>query len=140
MINEYKFKDLFIGKKINFNFIVNEEKMMKFMEISEDINPLHSNKDFAINHGFNDRVVYGMLTASIISTVGGVYLPGKYCLIQEVTIKFNRPVYVNEVLTVEGIVEELIDEVQRATIKTIVRNTKNEIVMKAKLYVGFLEK
>ena len=93
-MNEYKMSDLAVGMTESFSKKITAEMMEKFYEISGDENPLHRDAEFARTKGFEDRVVYGMLTASLISTLGGVYLPGKYCLIQGVETKFLKPVFI----------------------------------------------
>lgn len=138
-MNEYKFNDLSIGQEESFSFEVTERKMKLFQELSGDTNPLHTEQQFARDHGFKNRVVYGMLSASLISTLGGVYLPGKYCLIQQVESKFLLPVFVGDILTVKGTVSELYETVQQAVIKIEIRNQKFAKVVRGKLNVGFLE-
>lgn len=138
-MNEYKFTDLKVGLTEEFEFEVTAEKVDLFRKLSGDYNSLHLDANFAREHGFKDQVVYGMLSASLISTLGGVYLPGKYCLIQQIETKFLAPVFVGDILTVLGKVIELNDTVQRAVIKIEMRNQNNQKVVKAKLDVGFLE-
>lgn len=138
-MNEYKFTDLKVGLTEEFEFEVTAEKVDLFRKLSGDYNSLHLDANFAREHGFKDQVVYGMLSASLISTLGGVYLPGKYCLIQQIETKFLAPVFVGDILTVLGKVIELNDTVQRAIIKIEMRNQNNQKVVKAKLDVGFLE-
>jgi 3-hydroxybutyryl-CoA dehydratase len=138
-MNEYRFEDLSVGQSESFTYSVTEEKMNMFCELSGDTNPLHTESEFACEHGFDGRVVYGMLTASLISTFGGVYLPGKYCIIQQVETKFLSPVYIGDELTVKGTVSSLYESVRRAQIKIEMRNQKGQRNVKAVLDVGFLE-
>lgn len=138
-MNTYKFDDLTIGLTEQFTHTVTEAEMDAFRNITGDVNPFHADDEFAKEHGFAEKVVFGMLTASLISTLGGVYLPGKYCLIQQTEIKFVSPVFVGDELTVVGKVDELNETVKRAGIKIEIRNSAGKKVVKAKLYVGFLE-
>lgn len=138
-MNAYKFKDLFVGKEESFQYTVTEDKMEAFRELTGDINPLHINEEFARGHGFEKRVVYGMLSASLISTLGGVYLPGQYCFIQQVEVKFTTPVFVGDELTICGRVSELPASVQQAVIKVEIKNQKGKRVVRGTLKVGFLE-
>lgn len=129
-----------IGLEESFEYEVTAEKMEKFWEITGDINPLHMEDEIAVSHGFDGRVVYGMLSASLISTLGGVYLPGRYCLIQQIDgCKFLSPVYIGDFLTVTGTVKELNESVRQAVIQVSIKNQKSEKVVKAILKVGFLE-
>lgn len=138
-MNEYRYEDLSIGLTESFSHVVTKEDMENFLRISGDVNPLHNDADFAKEKGFKDRVVYGMLTASLISTMGGVYLPGKYCLIQQVESKFVSPVFIGDELTVTGKVSELNDSVKQAVIKIEIRNQEDKKVVRAILKVGFLD-
>lgn len=138
-MNTYKYEDLKIGLKESFSCTITEEMMDSFCSLSGDLNPLHMDNDFAMSHGFQGRVAYGMLSASLFSRLGGVFLPGKYCLIQQVEAKFAYPVYIGDVLEVTGTVAELNDSVQRAVIKAEIRNQRKEKVVRGKIYVGFLE-
>ena len=79
-MNEYKFKDIKIGLEEKFEVNLTEEMVKAFCNITGDINPLHNDLDFAKSKGYNEKVVYGMLTASFLSTLAGVYLPGIFYL------------------------------------------------------------
>ncbi len=138
-MNEYRFDDLFIGMKESFDYEINPEKMKSFMELTGDINPLHTDSEFAVSHGYKDKVVYGMLSASLLSTLGGCYLPGMYCLIQQVEVKFVSPVFYGDILTVTGTVKELFESVHRAVLKVDIFNQAGKKVIKGTLDVGFLE-
>lgn len=70
-MNRYRFEDLAVGMEEHFSASISEEMMDAFRALSADPNPLHLDAGFAKAHGFPDRVVYGMLTASLLSTLGG---------------------------------------------------------------------
>lgn len=74
-MNEYHFSDLTLGMEESFEKEITGEMMEDFRRLSGDINPLHCEADFARERGYKDRVVYGMLTASLISTLGGYFCP-----------------------------------------------------------------
>lgn len=137
-MNEYTLRDLYVGMKEEFSTMITGEMMRKFLEISGDQNPLHSDPAFAQAMGFPDTVVFGMLTASLISTLGGCYLPGKYCLIQGVEIKFIKPVMVGDKLTVVGEVAAVEKELNHAVINVMIQKAIGEKVLRGKLRVGVL--
>ena len=138
-MNAYRMADLTVGTSESFTRMITAEMMEKFYEVSGDENPLHREEEFAKAKGFEGRVVYGMLTASLISTLGGVYLPGKYCLIQGVETKFLRPVMIGDEITVTGEVSDVRPELKYVEIKVTIRNQKNEKVLKGLLKAGVMD-
>ena len=135
-MNEYTYEEITVGQKESFEVTVTDEMMASFCAITGDINPLHNDSDYAVSKGHPGRVVYGMLTGSLLSTLAGVYLPGKRSLIQEVKIKFPKPVYIGDTLTVEGVVEEKHDSYSLIIIKVTIKNQKGEKVCRARMQVG----
>ena len=138
-MNTYKFEELRIGQTESFEYKITSEKMNIFRELSGDCNPLHNDELFAQKYGYDGRVVYGMLSALFISTLGGIYLPGKYCIIQQIDCKFVSPVYVGDIITVKGSIKELNESVRQAVIKVEMKNQAKKKVVRAILKVGFLE-
>lgn len=138
-MNRYRYEDLSVGMEERFSATITSEMMTSFHTLSGDPNPLHTDADFARAHGFSDRVVYGMLTASLLSTFGGGYLPGECCLIQGVEVKFVKPVFIGDTLEVRGVVDELHDSVRQAVLKVEMRNQRGEKVLRGVMKVGVLD-
>ncbi len=137
-MNRYSYEDLSPGHKESFEVTVDEKAMELFKTITGDINPLHNDKEYALKRGYDNRVVYGMLTASYLSTLAGVYLPGERSLIQSTEVKFSRPVYPGEKLTIEGEVTEKNDAYKVIVLKVTIRNSKNEKVLKGRMQIGIV--
>ncbi len=137
-MNKYTFEELSIGQSESFEVTVTSEMMDSFLKISGDCNPLHNDEEFARSQGYEQKVVYGLLTASFISKLVGVLLPGEKCLLQGLEVKFLRPVYAGDTLTVTGSVDELHESVKRASIKVLIVNQNDKKVLKGKAEVGFL--
>lgn len=138
-MNKYEYDDMYEGLTEQFSVTVDDAMMKKFLDITGDNNPMHINGEKAKEKGFEDRIVYGMLTASFYSTLAGVYMPGEKCLLQEVNTSFYKPVYIGDQLTIVGKVKEKNDEFKRVVINGVIRNQKNERVSKARIIVGFYE-
>jgi 3-hydroxybutyryl-CoA dehydratase len=138
-MNEYKFEDIKIGLLESFNTKINSSMMDKFLDISNDINPLHIDKDYAKTKGFPDRVVYGLLTSSFYSTLVGVYLPGKYCILQGIDIQFSKPVYIDDELKISGKVSYINEAYKQIEIKATIVNQENKKVSKATIKVGVMD-
>ena len=138
-MNYYKFEDLDVGLSFKFKEIVTEEKMKLFLKLSGDNNALHCSEEYAKKSNMEGRVVYGMLTSSFYSTLVGVYLPGKNCLLQEIKISFNNPLYIGEELVVSGTIIEKDDTFKRVEIKASIKAKDGKVISKARIKVGVRE-
>lgn len=138
-MKEYKIRDLTVGMQESFSVIITSDMMQKFLSITGDENPLHVNGKFAKSKGFENRVVYGMLTASLISTLGGMYLPGKFCLIRGVDVKFVKPVYVGDKLEITGEVSRVEAELKCLEVKVTIKNQRNEKGLRGILKAGVVD-
>lgn len=138
-MNEYEFSDIKIDLEESFSVAIDSSKLDKFLDISGDINPLHVNSEYAKEKGFNDKVVYGLLTSSFYSTLVGVYLPGKYCILQGLDIQFSKPVYIDDILTISGKVLYINEAYKQIEIKAIMKNQDNVKVSKATIKVGLID-
>jgi 3-hydroxybutyryl-CoA dehydratase len=138
-MNEYKFTDIQIGLEESFEVTIDAAMMDKFLDISNDTNPLHIDSDYAKEKGFQDRVVYGLLTASFYSTLVGVYLPGKYCILQGIDIQFSKPVYSNDIVKISGKVSYINEAYKQIEIKATITNEANQKVSKATIKIGVMD-
>ncbi len=137
IMNKYTFEEIAIGQTESFKAKITEEMMDSFLKTTGDSNPMHLDSEFASENGYRDRIVYGMLTASFLSTLAGVYLPGKYCIIYGVDLIFHKPVYVGDELTICGQVIEKEDSIhKRINVKAIIKNADGVTVTRAKLLLG----
>ncbi len=134
-MNTYTYDEIEVGQAESFTVTVTEDMLTSFKAITGDNNPLHNDEDFAKAKGQPGRVAYGMLTASFLSTLAGVYLPGERSLIQQVEIKFAKPVYIGDTLTVTGQVAEKNDTVQRIELKVTIINQEGAKVLRGKMGV-----
>jgi len=138
-MNEYKFSDIEIGLEESFEVKIDASKMDKFLDISNDINPLHVDSNYAKEKGFPGRVVYGLLTSSFYSTLVGVHLPGKHCILQGIDIQFSKPVYIGDTLKISGKVSYINEAYKQIEIRAFITNQNNEKVSKATIKTGVLD-
>ena len=129
-MNNYKFDELTVGMTESFKVTITKAMLEAFKGITGDVNPLHNDEEFAKAKGHPGRVAYGMLTASFLSTLAGVYIPGERSLIQQVETKFAKPVYIGDELTVTGEITELVESVQRLELKVTITNQDGKKVLR----------
>lgn len=137
-MNEYRWQDLKVGLSHHFMATITDEMMARFLRDTGDCNPLHVDSDFSKMNGFKDRVVYGLLTSSFYSTLVGVHLPGRFCLLHGIDVSFLSPVFTNDKLTISGEITYLNEAYKQAQINAHIVNANGERVSKAKIKVGIL--
>ena len=138
-MNEYKYEEIYKGQIEEFTFDITEEKMKQFYSISGDSNPLHTDENYAKSKGYNEVVVYGLLTTSALSTLAGVYLPGKYSLIHSVEINYAKPVFISSSpLKIKGEVVDKDDRFSRITVKVNIFDKNGEKVCRGLMQIGVL--
>ncbi len=138
-MNEYRFDEITVGQTETFTRVMTAEMEDAFRGITGDFNPLHRDDSFAREVGqgrFQGHVSFGMLTASLCSTLAGVYLPGKYSLIHSIdSIGFKKPVYVGDTLTVTGTVAAKQEDLKLILVEVRIRNQDQKLVLKADMKI-----
>lgn len=87
--------------------LVTDEKIEAFAQLSGDRNPVHFDDAFARRIGFDGHIAHGAVTASLLSAVLGMDLPGPGSVFLEQRVRFLRPVRpgdtIRAVLEVTGV-------------------------------------
>jgi 3-hydroxybutyryl-CoA dehydratase len=115
----YYLEDLSVGMTDVFAKTVGEADVTLFAGLSGDTNPLHLDQSFAAQTRFGDRIVHGMLAASLISTVFGTRLPGPGCVYLGQTLRFKAPVKLGDSVLARVTVKEILVDKQRVLFDTV---------------------
>ena len=100
-----------------------------FAGITGDLNPAHVNAVEAEKGMFKKQVVHGVLTAGLISTVVGMYLPGPGTIYLAQELRFTAPVYFGDTIKATAEVIEIIPEKNRIKLKTTCTNQDGKEVI-----------
>lgn len=136
-MKEYRWKDLHLGLKHGFEATFTREMAEAFARISRDENPLHSDDAYARAAGYPAPVLFGLMSSSLYSALVGMYLPGKYALLQGIDLDFSAPCHAGEPLRCEGEVVFLSEAFRRFEVKATIRKQDRKLVSKALIRVGF---
>ena len=138
VLAENTIDDVSIGQKFSFSVTISTSDVERFAQLSGDINPLHMDDDFAKQRGFEGRVVHGILLSSYLSRLVGVHFPGRYALLHSVNINFLSPVYINDTVNIEAIVNQVSLSTGTIILKVVMKNIRNNnVLLRAKVQVGF---
>lgn len=116
-------KELFIGKSASISKTFTLKEVKEFANLSNDKNPVHLDEEFAKSSIFGQRVVHGMLVASLFSGLLGDKLPGKGTIYLGQTLSFTAPVLIGEEVTAAVEIINIRDDKPIITLQTTCVNS-----------------
>jgi 3-hydroxybutyryl-CoA dehydratase len=117
-LHGYYLEDLEVGMSASYAKTISESDVYMFAGISGDNNPIHINDDYAKTTPFKKRIVHGMFSAALISTVAGTRLPGPGAIYIDQQIKFRAPVFIGDTAKATLTVTDIDQKRRRVTAKT----------------------
>ena len=128
-LSELTFDEITIGLTKEFHVTITQSLVDDFAKISGDFSPIHMNEEYAKSTKFQGKVVHGMLLASFLSRMVGMYLPGKHSLYASQSLEFHNPCFVGDEITVSSIVNDKSESTKIIKIASKITNIKNKILL-----------
>ncbi len=110
------FEDLSVGMSESLLKTVMNEDVIGFATLTGDHNPIHLSDHFARQTRFGERIAHGLYTASLISAVLGMYLPGPGAVYLSQTLNFRAPVKIGDIVHVSVTIASLVLDKKRVTL------------------------
>ena len=133
-----KYEDIRIGQHAEYVRTVTSEDIEMFGQVSGDYNPLHFDEDWAKITMFKGRIAHGILTATYVSTVIGMKLPGPGTIYISQSMKFRRPVRIGDKITARVEVIGKNSEKEFLTLKTVCINQEDKVVLDGEAVVTMM--
>ena len=127
--SEYTFDEINIGLSKEFQITITESMVDDFADISGDFSPIHMDNEYAKSTSFKKRVVHGMLLASFLSRIDGMYLPGKHALYFSQDLEFRNPCFIGDNLKIESKVIDKSISTKILKIESKITNQENKILL-----------
>ena len=118
-----------IGQVATLVRTISEADVMTFATLTGDHNPVHVDANTAAASSFGERIVHGMLTASLLSTVLAMQLPGPGAIYLGQTLRFLRPVKLGDTVTAQVEITAIDLSKRRMTLATTIRNERGKTVV-----------
>ena len=122
MIESIPYDELVIGQSAEYSKTVSEQDIVLFAVISGDANPVHLDAEYARTTIFGERIAHGMFTGSLVSAALAMTLPGPGSIYLGQSLKFRRPVKINDTITVRLEVTEKRDAKKIVVLDCLVSN------------------
>jgi 3-hydroxybutyryl-CoA dehydratase len=123
------FASFAVGDAVTFAKTITEADVSLFAGVSGDTYPLHVDAEYAKTTRFKQRVVHGMLSASLLSTVNGLMLGTPDGIYVEQSLRFRRPVFIGDTLTARSEVTAIDVAKRRLHCATTVTNQAGKLVI-----------
>lgn len=123
------YDELQIGDFATFTKTLSETDIYLFAGITGDMNPAHVDAVSAAEGMFKQRIAHGMLSASFISTVIAMKLPGPGTIYAGQNLQFRAPVFIGDTVTARAEISEKIEARQWVKMKTTVTNQDGKLVV-----------
>ena len=116
------FDQIQLGDTASFTKTLSEGDIYLFAGITGDLNPAHVDAVSAGKGMFKQRIAHGMLTASFISTVLAMKLPGPGTIYVSQEAQFRGPVFIGDTVTATVECVEKLEPRKWTKFKTQVHN------------------
>jgi acyl dehydratase len=118
-----------IGQSYTFRRTFTEGDVTAFVGISGDFNPYHIDEEFARQSWYGRRTIPGLLTASMVTHIGGML----GFIATEMAFEFLAPVYIGDTITCTLTVQEIDRERRRLGSEAVWLNTAGQTVLRARI-------
>lgn len=126
-----------VGDTAEVSRTITDQDVQVFADLTGDHNPVHLDERYASGTRFGRRIVHGMLTASLISSVLANRLPGEGTVYLSQSLKFIAPVYLDDTVTARVTVTSIKEDKPIATLETVCVNQRGEPLVKGEAVVLF---
>ena len=131
-----------LSAQIKHTYQVTPDVYFSFQRCSKDYNPLHTDQAFAKEKGYDSCVMYGNILNAFVSHFVGMVLPSREVMIQSQDISYKKPVFLDDLIEIEGIVETVSEAVNIIEYKLKFRRVKDgskpELVAAGHVQIGLL--
>ena len=124
-----------VGDKATLSKTFTESEVAQYANISLDDNPVHLNWEFAETTVFGQRIVHGMLVASLFSGLVGARLPGHGTIYLGQNISFKAPVFIDEQVEASVEVVKIRDDKPIVTLRTLCVKSDGTIAVEGEAVV-----
>lgn len=124
-----------VGEHAERAMKVTDEHIESFARLSGDRNPAHFDDAFARRIGFEGHIAHGVITASLLSAVLGMDLPGPGSVFLEQRVRFLKPVYPGDTIRAALEVVRVRDDKPIITLAASVTNQDGIRVAEGELVV-----
>jgi len=134
-ITNKTYDEINIGDSAALTRTLTKRDVQLFAVVTGDMNPAHLDEAYAKTDIFHQIVAHGMWTGSMFSVLLGMHLPGPGTIYLDQTLKFLKPVHLDDTITASVKVIKKEDTHKHITFETRCVNQKDESVVEGEAVV-----
>jgi acyl dehydratase len=129
LIENRVFDEIKVGDTASLTRTLTQRDIEIFAAMSGDINPIHTDEEFAHQDLFHRIIAHGMWGGALISTVLGTELPGPGTIYRSQTLAFRHPIAVGDTVVVSVMVKEKKTQEKSILLQCRLTNQDGEVVI-----------
>ena len=118
-----------VGENHKEEFIITQEMVNRFAELSGDKNPLHIDKKFAATTRFKKPIVHGLFSVTSFGKVMGTKFPGPGSIHVAQNLSFKKPLYPDEKYYVYIELIRIVKKKHFGVFKTQIYDLNNKLIV-----------
>ncbi len=132
-----KITDFTVGMSNSVTKTITDADVLMFGAVSQDLNPIHFDHEYARTTMFGGPIVHGNLVAGLLSAAGA-QLTGQGSIYVKDERFFAAPVRVGDTITATVEIMDMNIEKKNMHLKALCTNQKGETVVSGKITVKFI--
>jgi len=120
------------GQKATRSLTVTADKVAAYAEVTGDYNPLHFDEEFTSKTRFGRLMAQGGIAVGLIHALVAMDMPGPGTVFIRQEWQFTAPVYIDDTITAEATVVDVMPEKSRAKIDFVATTQEGIEVLSGK--------
>lgn len=122
------------GQTHNMKVAISPDDLAKYVQVSGDSAPMHTDAEFAKAAGFAGVVVHGGYLVALVSRLVGMEFPGPNAVLERVDIAFRNPCYVPCEIQLAATVRQISEAVATIVLDIVISNSAGTVLASGKTW------
>ncbi len=128
-----------IGQSYGIEAVIEPEDVARFVELSGDRAPLHTDASFARAAGFEGTVVHGAYLMALVSRLIGMEFPGPKAVLERMDMAFRKPCYAPCEVRLVGTVKQISEAVATIVLEIVISKADGTVLASGKTWHRLLD-
>lgn len=107
--NLIRFEEIDVGTNRQHEYAITGQVYDGFMAAFDDRSPVHVDESYALEKGFEGKVMHGGILNGFLSHFVGMVFPGSESVLLSTDLRFSKPSYANDHILLEAKVIHKLD-------------------------------